>query len=217
MVKIKTVAVVAAALVVGAGASNAGGIDRSGQPIGVIFEKTGDTGNYVQLSYGSISPSTNTSTGGNPLLDYSALGLTYKRQLNEQFSLSVIYDEPFGAAVKYPNVDPFFGSFATVESNAVTLVGRYETGNGLSVHGGLRAQKLSGMIQTSQRLVAESGYDLGYVVGAAYEIPDIALRVAVTYNSEIDNELTGNETRSCVVSATSFNVTTPESDDLDFQ
>ncbi|MBU9696284.1 hypothetical protein GU927_000340 [Rhodobacteraceae bacterium HSP-20] len=220
MTVIKTVMGATLVLAAGTMAAQAGGIDRSGQSIGTIFEKTGQTGNFFQLSYGSITPSTNTSTGGNPLLDYSLLGLTYKRQFDENFSLTVIYDEPYGAAVQYPAGAPFLGSFATVESQAVTMVGRYETGSGFSVHGGLRAQKLSGSIQTSQRLVAESGYDLGYVVGAAYEIPDIALRVAVTYNSEIDNELTGTETvliPPVSSAATSFTVTTPESVNLDFQ
>lgn len=216
MTMIKTVLGATTALVMGGAVAQAGGIDRSNQSVSAIFEKTGETGNYFQFSYGSISPSTNTTTGGNPLLDYSLLGLTYKRQFNENFSLSVIYDEPFGAAVQYPAGPPFSGSFATVESQAVTFVGRYETGNGFSVHGGLRAQKLSGTIQTTQRLTAESGYDLGYVIGGAYEIPDIALRVAVTYNSEIDNEMTGTEFAPAPA-ATAFTVTTPESLNIDFQ
>lgn len=225
MTMIKTVLGATTALVMGGAMAQAGGIDRSNQSVSAIFEKTGETGNYFQFSYGSISPSTNTRSGGNPLQDYSLLGFSYKRQFNEHISLSVIYDEPFGAGVRYP-LTALGGAFAavgganaTVESQAVTFVGRYETGTGLSIHGGLRAQKLSGSITTSQRLVAESGYDLGYVVGAAYEIPDIALRVAVTYNSEIENGLVGTETIFAPpsVASTSFTVTTPESVNIDFQ
>ena len=48
------------------GTALAGGVDRSGQPIGIIFE----TGNYVELSYGQINPSVSgndlAAFGGSP-------------------------------------------------------------------------------------------------------------------------------------------------------
>lgn len=218
MAVIRTIFAATTALVVGTLSAQAGGIDRSGQFMSPIFESTGASGNYVQLSYGSVSPETNTSTGGNPLQDYNQAGFVYKRQFTDAFSLTMIYDEPYGAAVRYPAAAPFFGAFATVESEALTFVGRYQMNNGFSVHGGVRAQKLSGSIQTTQQLTASSDYDFGFVVGAAYEIPDIALRVAVTYTSEIDNDLTGTEiTAGPVIAATAFTVTTPENINLEFQ
>jgi long-subunit fatty acid transport protein len=42
-------------------------------------------------------------------------------------------------------------------------------------------------------LTAESDWAFGYMVGGAYEIPEIALRVALTYFSEIESTLTGTE------------------------
>lgn len=213
---IRSVLGASTALVLGTLSAQAGGIDRSGQFMSPIFEKTGASGSHVQLSYGSISPETTSSFGGNPLLDYDQVGFAYKYRFSDSFSFSVIYDQPYGAAVQYPAGFPFAGAFATVESEALTFIGRHETGNGFSVHGGIRAQKLSGTIQTTQRLTASSDYDLGFVVGAAYEVPDIALRVAVTYSSEIDNELSGTEFAPAP-SATAFTVTTPENLNIEFQ
>ncbi|MEM6276564.1 MAG: transporter, partial [Pseudomonadota bacterium] len=99
-----------AAMTIMASAAAAGGIDRSGQSIGLIFAETGATGGYAQLSFGNVSPSANadfTLGGGllpassSPLSGYTQLGLGFKQQFNDAFSLSVIYDQPFGALVEY--------------------------------------------------------------------------------------------------------------------
>ncbi|MEC8195577.1 MAG: hypothetical protein VX228_04465, partial [Pseudomonadota bacterium] len=60
-------------------------------------------------------------------------------------------------------------------------------------------------------------YAVGYTLGAAYEIPDIALRLAATYHSEIEH--TADTTESLLGSATNSTVTyvTPQSFNLDFQ
>ncbi|MDA9318287.1 hypothetical protein N9Q54_00410 [Octadecabacter sp.] len=44
-----------AALLLTTTIATAGGIDRSGQFMGVIFEEGGDTGSYAQFSYGVVS------------------------------------------------------------------------------------------------------------------------------------------------------------------
>jgi long-subunit fatty acid transport protein len=216
----KRILMTTAAMVAFAGAAQAGGIDRSGQFLGPVFEATGDNGNFVQFSFGSVDPETSTSTGGDPLRPYNSVGFAYKRQVTDAFSMTLIYDQPFGAGVSYPPTLPFRGAFADIGSEALTLIGRYEFGNGFSVHGGPRLQKLFGSIQTSRRLIAGSDYDLGYAVGVAYEKPEIALRVALTYNSEIDNEISGIEIPNLlapVPGPQSTTVTTPESVNLEFQ
>ncbi len=91
---------------------------------------------------------------------------------------------------------------------------RYEFGNGFSVHGGLRAQRVSGEILSGDGLLkANSTFDFGYSAGVAYEIPDIALRVDLTYNSAIDHELTGTHNLAPTVGQ----VRIPESINLNFQ
>lgn len=63
-------------------------------------------------------------------------------------------------------------------------------------------------------LETERSLDLGYVAGAAYEIPNIALRLALTYNSEIKHALASAEYGTI---EDEFEVTTPQSINLDFQ
>ncbi|MEM9855279.1 MAG: outer membrane protein transport protein [Pseudomonadota bacterium] len=69
------------------------------------------------------------------------------------------------------------------------------------------------------RAELEDTWAMGYSLGAAYEIPDIALRVALTYNSEITHE--GKTVESGVSSGGATTditeVTTPQSINLDFQ
>lgn len=235
-----------AAMTIMASAAAAGGIDRSGQSIGLIFAETGATGGYAQLSFGNVSPSANadfTLFGGaasgssSPLDDYTQLGLGVKQQFNDQFSLSLIYDQPFGALVEYDEGLPFVGGFADIESDGLTVLGRYEVGNGFSVHGGIRAIRLEGEIFTAfdggfnpALLEAESDYDFGTVVGVAYERPDIALRVALTYASAIDVDFSGTESTILPVAGipsptgavafstpTDFTIEFPESVNLDIQ
>lgn len=59
----------------------------------------------------------------------------------------------------------------------------------------------------------------GYVLGAAYEIPDIALRVALTYESAIDHEFGTSEnlTTLGIPGNTTTQITMPQSVSLDFQ
>ena len=62
----------------------------------------------------------------------------------------------------------------------------------------------------------EDSLGLGYVLGAAYEIPDIALRLAVTYNSEISHE--GDTVEVGAASGTGVTaIATPQSVNIDFQ
>ena len=64
----------------------------------------------------------------------------------------------------------------------------------------------------------EKTSDTGFLVGAAYERPDIALRVALTYNSKISHDLPTTETSVLGVNrASTTSIETPQSINLDFQ
>ncbi|WP_425038964.1 OmpP1/FadL family transporter [Primorskyibacter sp. S187A] len=94
------------------------------------------------------------------------------------------------------------------ESIGYEAVLRYKFNERISVHGGLRAVTSQAQISLPGQLVgAASGgalgadyqanssreTDFGYIIGAAYEIPDIAARLAVTYRSEIEHEFDVDE------------------------
>ena len=153
---------------------------------------------------------------------YGVAGLAYKADLDDKVSLAVIIDQPFGAAVDYSNVDPGYplgenpisdATSANVDSVSVTVVGRYKFSENLSVHFGPRYLTASGdytrSAPTQYTSTYESGSGAGYVAGVAYERPEIALRVALTYSSAIDLELDG--------SVGDLDVRMPESLNLDFQ
>lgn len=206
------------------------GLDRSGQPTGVIFED----GSYVELSFGFVMPSLDGTDAaafetGNVGEDFNLVSLGYKQQINEQTSIALIIDEPYGADVLYDEDDSVVlgGTAATVDTRAVTALVKYQLDENWSVYGGLRAQSLEAEV-TLQGLAygGISGYSVvfdqdvgyGYTLGAAYEIPDIALRAAMTYSSEIEHSLETTETGVFVVGdSADTEVTAPQAINLDFQ
>jgi long-subunit fatty acid transport protein len=218
-----------AALLLTTSLAHAIGLDRSSQPVGVLFEE----GNYAEFSFGYVMPTLEGADvaafggmeTGNVAEDYSILGFGYKRDINDQMSFAVIIDEPYGADVTYPTGSSVAlgGTAATVDSLAVTGLLRYKIDENFSVYGGLRAQSLEASVTLDGLAYGPlAGYDVGfdrhvgygYTVGAAYEMPEIALRVALTYTSEIEHELGTTDTFG---STADTEVTTPQAVNLDFQ
>jgi len=221
-----------AALLLSTSVVHALGLDRSGQPTGIVFQD----GNYAELSFGFVMPSLDGEDidigagggagSGNVGEDFSLLGFGYKREINDQMSVAVIFDEPYGADVSYPEGESanLGGTAATVDSLAVTGLAIYQIDDNWTVYGGLRAQTIEAEVTLAGAAYGmASGYNvvfdrevgLGYTVGAAYEMPEIALRVAVTYHSEIDYSLPTTE--NIAASSADTDVTTPQAINLDFQ
>lgn len=220
------------ALLASATAAQAVGLDRSARPVGLIFE----SGNVLEFSAGFANPSVSGTDllgagSGNIADDFSLLGAGFRYQVNDKFSFGVLIDEPYGADILYGPGSPLLaGTAAEVDSVAATLFGRYRIDDNWSVHGGLVYQSVEASVTLAGAAFNASGLNgyradfdddsaLGYTVGVAYEIPDIALRVALTYHSEIDHTLDTTQTFGGVVASapTTTEVTTPESVRLDFQ
>ncbi|MEP3636259.1 MAG: outer membrane protein transport protein [Paracoccaceae bacterium] len=231
----KTQIIAAAAVTLSAASAQAGGLDRSGQNIGVLFEE----GNVVEFSLGFSSPSVDgtdtfaapgTQTG-NVTDNFLIWSTALKYDIDDQWSLALVIDEPYGLDLRYPGdgaATSLGGTAAVVDSSAVTAIVRYKFNDRFSVHGGLRYQTLSANVTLSGLAFGGlNGYNAafdssgawGYVLGAAYEIPDIALRVALTYNSAITHDLDTTETVGGVpVAPTSVTeIEAPESFNLSFQ
>lgn len=203
----------------------AGGLDRSGQSTAVLFEE----GNYAEFSLGFVQPDiTGTATvvnqsSGNVGVNYTQLSASYKWEYaGTPWSAAIVFDQPFGAAIDYPagTSYPLRTTNAELSSNAVTLFGKYQINPNVSVFGGLRAQSLeaeaSVPVVSGYTARGDTDYGFGYAVGGAYERKDIALRVALTYNSEVEHSLTTTEAGPASVTSTT-NITTPQSVNLDFQ
>jgi long-chain fatty acid transport protein len=203
--KMKHFAKAVAALAISTGAAHAGGVDRSGQPIGFMFEK----GNYAELSYGSVRPSV-TADGnpyGNMAETYSTLGAAFKMDINDKLSLGLNMDQPYGANVRYSSLD----FAATLNATAINAIARYKLNNSVSLHGGLSYTSLDGLYNPATTLgsvtTIERTSNTGYLVGAAWEKPEIAARVALTYFSGTN--------LVDPISNSSFNA--PQAVNLDFQ
>lgn len=224
-------AAASAALLASTAMAHAGGIERNAFTTSILFED----GNYVELSYSSVDPTVEGTLNppapgigsGNMAPSFGITTLSYHNDLTDNLSLSMVIDEPIGADVFYPGpfgVYPFALSQAEIRSRQVTMALRYEFENNVSIYGGLRAVQSEGSAIVnagalfSYSLDADSDTGYGYMVGAAYERPDIALRVALTYFSEVDLTFTGVEGvggPSPVpvpgVLPSAFNVTLPDS------
>lgn len=114
--------------------------------------------------------------------------------------------------------------------NFTGLVGvKFGANKNFQVYGGPAIQKLEGEVHLrGNAYKTASGYDLnipsstgyGWMAGVAYSKPEIALKAALTYRSEIDHDIAFGETLPAlgvdgVVNKVS--VTTPESYNVDFQ
>ncbi|SFI39691.1 OmpP1/FadL family transporter [Jannaschia pohangensis] len=226
------------ATIIGAGTATAGGLDRSGQNINILFEE----GTYAELSFGYVAP----TVDGNDLAafrgqatgdvagNFIRAGLGYKQQINDQLSFALIVDQPYGADIAYaPGVPGVGGSLtlggtrATLNATALTGLVRYEFTDRFSVHGGIRAQTINAAVDLrgggygplgTYSVTLDGDTAFGFQVGGAYEIPEIALRLAVTYFSEIDHEFQSVETGLTPVAVNGITeVTTPEAINIDFQ
>lgn len=225
----RRVLMTASALALGATAATAGGIERSTQSVGILFEK----GNYVELSFGGFNPDVSGSVGGGALLSgdmaasYGSLSFGYKRALTDQLDFALIYDQAIGADVDYPlgTGYPIAGSTAEIDSHTLTALLRYKLPQNISLIGGVRALRTEG---TASLLPATAQYelragpetDLGYVLGVAWEKPEIAARVALTYNSSITHDFAAQEASVFTGGAfinTTFTTEVPESVNLEFQ
>lgn len=202
----------ATALTVAAGAAQAGGLDRSNTPTDIIFED----GTYAELSFGFVSPDvTGNDFFGVPYANvadqFALLGAGVKVDLKGPLSLAVILDQPYGSDVTYggaPAATLLGGTSAIADSEGLTALLKYDVGERFSVYGGPRMVNAGGTIVLSGQaynggpganLVGytvnfDDDHGFGYVAGAAYEIPDIAFRAALTYHSPIDINFDTTET-----------------------
>ena len=220
-----------AVLLAAAGSSaSALGLDRSAQDITAIFEP----GGYVELSYGFTQPDlTGSDVLGNPIADvggdYGQTALAFRMDVGSGLALGLILDQPYGASIDYggnPAATMLGGTATTLDSRAITAIGRYSVNDAFSVHVGLRQVRMEGEVTLSglafgplsgYNLQLDNGQGTGWLAGVAYERPDIALRVALTYNSEIENSFDTTELTPLGPVESTTTVSAPEAWNLDFQ
>jgi len=207
----------------------------------VISDVSGDGSGVTAV--GAIPAGTSYSdVGGN----FNLPGLALKYDVTDRFSAALMFERPFGSDIRYngdPNTTELGGTTAIAETNMLSLLLRYKITDRVSVHGGVRVSQASGDIDlrglaygpgatlvppgTPFGAAGFNGYSvsldtdtaLGYTLGAAYERPDIALRVALTYNSKIVHKFDTEESfnGASLGASDETEVELPQSVALDFQ
>lgn len=221
MTRFTTTTTAVAALLATTSLAFAGGVERSTQSMSILFEE----GTYAEISYSFADPDVTGTIGGGTIPSgditpsYTDFTLRYRQDLTDDLSIALINDSPIGADVAYPTGTgyTFQGSIGVIDSRALSAILRYEMDSGVSVYGGLRVVTLEGNVAlpvAGYTLEADGSTEVGYILGAAYERPDIALRVSLTYQSATEHDMTSLE--NGVLPGT-FPVTIPQSLTLEAQ
>lgn len=236
--------------------AGAAGLDRSGQP----SEDFSSSGTIAYVSAYHISPDVSgVESNGDKITslaeEYEGYGYGVKTDINDKFSVGVFYDQPFGAAVLFEGDNSLTNltaadddrkrTMADVSTDNFTgLLGvNLGANNNFKIYGGPVLQKIEGEVRINSKnpeLASVNGYSLniakndayGYMVGAAYVKPEIGLKAAITYRSEIDHDVNYAESMPFInavntqlppalrLSATQTQkeeLTTPKSVNIDFQ
>lgn len=225
-------------------AAQAGGIDRSSLPLSVLFAD----GQTVHLGFSSVTPSVSGSyispltffgpSTGNMAEAYSTMNFALKTDLGDRLSAALMLNQPYGADALYTG-GAYTGLEAHWSTSEIAAILKYDISDRMSVYGGLRNVTSRAEISipgallggNTYQAVADSNAQLGYLIGAAYEQPEIALRASLTYQSQIVHDFATSElftppdTGSDKVAAavlpggtnTTTNITLPQSLTLDVQ
>lgn len=196
----------------------ASGLDRSGQSITAFLQP----GNYAEAGMSFLSPSVkghSTVSGhqgekiGNMADNYYFPSAAIKVQATDHISLGLLYDQPFGANATYGLEEGTFddGKETTeveVRTNNLTGLIGYQPTENWNIYGGAVWQTVEADIHLRGAAYQSlSGYNIkvdqkeawGWIAGLAYQIPEIALKAAVTYRSEIEHNANGHENSNIVI------------------
>ncbi len=94
----KRVMTTAAVVALSAGMAQAGGVERSTQSVGILFEK----GNYAEFNIGGFNPDVSGTVGGGTVSSgdmapgYGTYSLGYKQALSDKLDMAIILDQPIG-------------------------------------------------------------------------------------------------------------------------
>lgn len=226
----------------------AGGLDRSGQSMSAFFQsgnyaEAGFTVIDPTIEGKDLPPRGSNKSVSDMGEDYYFPTAAVKVQATDQISLGLLYDQPFGADSQYaPESNAFAqqntvtntleGTSVEVKTNNITALIGYQPNENWNFYAGPVYQTVEGKV--SLRGTAYGGaavlgsYDIkfketeayGWLAGAAYSIPEIALKAAVTYRSEIKHELDTTESfgfGTILRPKTQTEVVTPQSVNIDLQ
>ncbi|MBX2858666.1 MAG: hypothetical protein KTR17_08390 [Cellvibrionaceae bacterium] len=166
---------------------SASGLDLTGNPIDMIFAEK----NEVRLRVARISPNISGEHDRAGFGETGDIGDTFitgtlgvKFDVADNWSFSLEGDRPYYGRVNYRNwaAGRFLGYF---DSRSLTGLARYKFNKNWSVFGGARWIALRGELNSfgAKTHLAPSS-EVGAVIGGAFEIPEMAIRVSLSYAEE---------------------------------
>lgn len=224
--KLKTLSI-AVLLALPTAGTFAAALDRSGQSISSFLQP----GNYFEAGISILDPSVSgkeiDATGGRQISDmagdYYFPSAALKIQATDNFSVGLIYDQPFGAEAEYSGKNIFVAAptdniitglptslvggvtgntKVDVDTQNLSLIFGFQPNESLNFYAGGVYQTIKGSVNLRGNAYSlYNGYDAqiketdggGWLAGAAFQIPDIALKASITYRSEIDHKVNINE------------------------
>ncbi|WDZ52273.1 outer membrane protein transport protein [Acinetobacter vivianii] len=231
-------------------ANHAAALDQSGQSILAFLENGNyvevsatavdpDISGKIRNRPELVNDPQNLNSGnmGNSFQYYAA---ALKLQLTDRISFGLLYDQPFGADITYPmqsnntfsdNEFTQQGTSVNVDTESISMIFGVSPFSNFQLYGGTVYQSVKGDVALRGNSYSEAfnGYDakfkqdhaIGWLAGLSYQIPDIALKAAVTYRSKIDHDMQVTETMFGqpleVTTPSKTKISTPQSVSLDFQ
>lgn len=163
-----------------------------------------------------------------------------KLQLTDRLSFGVLYDQPFSADIKYParSNNSYFdndvshqGTFVKADTQNLSMIVGYSPVEHFQIYGGpvYQTVKANLGLRGNAYTQAFNGYnakfkqegEVGWLLGGSYQLPDLALKAAVTYRSKIkykfqvDEDIYGEPLK--LVENEKTKLETPASLNIDFQ
>lgn len=221
----------------------AAGLERSSQQIDALFE----SGIYAEIGATHMVPKvTGKDIDGHSISDIAedtqSFNYAVKTDITPNLRLAVIYDEPYGAKVKFGGENNFIATnlpasdantrIEVKSKNITTLLG-YNLNKNFMIYGGPALQDVSAETHLRGKTYgANSGYNMtfddiafGWVAGMSYAKPELGILASLTYRAEIDHESKIHEDvpLADIVFAGNYShdnkggITTPESVNLNMQ
>jgi len=230
-------------------AVQAAGLDRSGQSISAFLQPGNYAEAGITVIDPDVKGKSTVNNPiadlrgekiGDMAEDYYFPSAAIKVQATDKISLGLIYDQPYGADSIYPTGNESFSQVNLVNSklettqvdvktNNITALIGYQPTENWNFYAGPVWQTVEAKIALRGVAYGNSGYDIeihekeawGWLAGFAYQIPEIALKTAITYRSEIDHKATSTESFGFGTFSSPLSpyltATTPQSVNLDFQ
>lgn len=182
----KTHVLAAAALAAQTSLACAGGIERTANDYGLLFQPGDSVGFSLTLVNPSVSGKYSAALGGggtgNMAKSYASVSATYKNQLSDKLDFALYVNEPYGANSLYTK-GVYAGLNAEWDSQQTAALLRYRLNDRISVFGGTRYVKNSARIIIPELLIrgAVGAYatQLGTEAAAAAAAGDAARAAAL--------------------------------------